>query len=179
MYIGRAILTVFTSLVLAAFATACGGDGDDSPDTDGTPTETPSFFLEPISTEEALAELDDIIDLVQNPDPDVIEATNVGQFELNRRITEAVEGTSEVPGLSEVRSHLVDEDRILTGEYLHNNLVETLAAPFSQLDTDSISSGEMQDIDPRGIFAEPGSSFEVSSIFHDAVVRVIELWYRI
>ncbi len=109
----------------------------------------------------------------------MVEATNVGQFELNRRITEAVEGTPEVPGLNEVRNQLVDEDRILTGEYLHNNLVETLAAPFSQSDTTSISAGEMQEIDPRGIFAEPGSSFEVSSIFRDAVVRVIALWYRI
>jgi len=171
------VFAIGSSLVLAAFVAACGGD--DSPDTDGTPTKTPSFLPEAFSTEEALAELDAIIDLVQNPDLDVVEATNVGQFELNRRITEAVEGTSEVPGLNEVRNQLVDEDRILTGEYLHNNLVETLAAPFSQSDTDSISAGEMQDIDPRGIFTEPGSSFEASSVFRDAVVRVIELWYRI
>ena len=166
-------------LVLATIAAAGCGDGDDSPADDGTPTQTPSFFAEPFTTEEALAELDEIIDLVQNPDPDVVESTNVGQFELNRRITEAVEGTPEVPGLNEVRSQLAAEDRILTGEYLHNNLVETLAAPFSRSDTDSISADEMQEIDPRGIFAEPGSSFEVSSIFHDAVERVIELWYRI
>ncbi|MFQ5472323.1 MAG: hypothetical protein ACE5FA_05485 [Dehalococcoidia bacterium] len=166
-------------LVLATIAAACGGDGDDSPDADGTPTQTPSFLPESFTIEEALAELDDIIDLVQNPDPSVVEATNVGQFELNRRITEVVEGTPEVPGLNEVRSQLAAEDRILTGEYLHNNLVETLAAPFSRSDTDSISPGEIQEIDPRGIFAELGSSFEVSSIFRDAVVRVIELWYRI
>lgn len=165
--------------MLAAFAAACGGDGDDSPDTDGTPTQTPSFFLEPLSDKDALAELDDIIDLVQNPDPEVVEATNVGQFELNRRITEAVEGTAEVPGLNEVRNQLVDEERILTGEYLHNNLVKTLAAPFSQSDTASISAGELKEIDPRGIFAEPGDSFKVSSIFRDAVMRVIALWYRI
>ena len=175
----RSIPTVFVALLLAAFAAACGGDGDGSPNADDTLTQTPSFFLEPFSTEEALAELDDIINLVQNPDPAVVEATNVGQFELNTRITEALEGTFEVPGLNEVRQQLVDEDRILTGEYLHNNLVETLAPPFSQSDTDSISASDMQDLDPRGIFAEPGSSFEVSSIFRDAVVRVIELWYRI
>ena len=73
-----------------------------------------------------------------------------------------------------------DNHRLTIGaQYAKYKAASTLAAPFSQSDTDSISADELQEIDPRGVFAEPGSSFEVSSIFRDAVVRVIALWYRI
>lgn len=134
---------------------------------------------DPLSIEDALAELDEIIDIVRNPDPSVAQATNVGQFELDRRIADVVEGTPQVPGLNEVREELAAENRILTGEYLHNNLVETLAAPFSQSDKATISAEAMEELDPRGAFVDVGSSFEVSSIFREAVIRIIELWYLI
>lgn len=174
----RAALIVCAALATLLIAAACGSGDEDSGGGD-TPTTTPQFLPEPLSIEDALTELDGIIDLIRNPDPSVVEATNVGQFELGRRTDEAIDGTPEVPGLSEVREELVSEERILAGEYLHNNLVETLAAPFSQSDTATIPADAMAELDPRGAFAEVGSSFEVSSIFRDAIIRVIELWYLI
>ena len=173
--IRRATFIVGAALAIVLLAAACGSDDDGG----GTPTRTAQFLPDPLSIEDALAELDEIIDLVRNPESSVVEATNVGQFELDTRINEAVDGTPGVPGLNEVREELVAEDRILTGEYLHNNLVETLAAPFSQSDTDTIAADAMQELDPRGVFADAGSSFEVSSIFREAVIRIIELWYLI
>jgi len=170
-----ATFIVCAALAVVLFAAACGGDGDGG----STPTRTAQFLPDPLSIEDALAELDEIIDLVRNPDPSVVEATNIGQFELDTRINEAVDGTPGVPGLNEVREELVAEDRILTGEYLHNNLVETLAVPFSQSDTASIAADAMEELDPRHVFADAGSNFEVSSIFREAVIRIIELWYLI
>ena len=174
----RAALIVCAALAILLIAAACGSDDEDDVGGD-TPTATPQFLPDALSIDDALAELDAIIDLVRNPAPSVVEETNVGQFELDRSIGEIIDGTPEVPGLTEVREELVSEERILAGEYLHNNLVETLAAPFNVADTETISSDTMQELDPRGAFADAGSSFEVSSIFRDAIIRIIELWYLI
>lgn len=158
---------------VATLALACGDDDG------GDTTATPYIAPPPLTIEEAVAEVDAIATLVENPDAGVVDASGIGQFELETRITDVVEGTSQVPGLDQVRQLLEDEDRILAREYVHNNVVETLALPFTEADTEKISADEMSDIDPLASFAARGEDFEVSAIFRDAVVRAIELWYLI
>lgn len=167
-----AIGAVATVVALSA-ATSCGDDDG------GDATTTPFIAPQPLTIEEAIAELDAIIDLVENPNAELVDGAGIGQFELQTRIDETIDGTAQVPGLAEIRQLLADEDRILAREYLHNNLVETLAIPFTDADTATISADEMEDIDPLEAFAPRGEDLEVSAIFRDAVVSGIELWYVI
>lgn len=160
--------------LVAALAFACGDD-----DSGGTATSTPYIAPPPLTIEEAIAELDAIIDLTENPDPDLVDAAGIGEFELQTRVNESVDGTPQVPGLNEVRELLADEDRILAREFLHNNLVETLAIPFTESDTATISADEMQEMDPLEAFAPRGEDLDVSAVFQEAVVRGIALWYVI
>lgn len=159
--------------LVAALALGCGDDDG------GDATATPYIAPAPLTIAEAVAEIDAIIGLVENPDAGIVDASGIGQFELETRITDIVEGTSQVPGLAEIRQLLVDEDRILAREYVHNNLIETLALPFTDADTEKISADEMREIDPLAAYSPRGEDFEVSAIFRDAVVRAIELWYLI
>jgi hypothetical protein len=154
-------------------AIACGDDDG------GEATKTPFIAPPPLTIEEAIAELDAIIDLIENPDPDLVDAAGIGEFELQTRIDETVDGTPQVPGLNEVSELLADEDRILAREYLHNNLVETLAIPFTESDTATISADEMQEMDPLEAFAPRGEDLDVSAVFQEAIVRGIALWYVI
>jgi hypothetical protein len=168
----RCLLAVVA--LVAALAFACGDDDDG-----GMATSTPYIAPAPLTIEEAIAELDAIVELIENPDPDLVDAAGIGEFELQTRIDETVEGTPQVPGLNEVRELLADEDRILAREYLHNNLVETLAIPFTESDTATISADEMQEMDPLEAFAIRGEDLDVSAIFQEAVLRGIALWYVI
>jgi hypothetical protein len=168
----RAVATVLTALACALLL-ACGGDDD------GTASETPFIPPPSLSPEDAVVELDAIIALVESPDGDAVEDAGIGDFELQTRITQAVEGTASVPGLDEVRDLIQDADHVLAREYLHNNLVETLAPPFTGSDTETITADDMEEIDPLEAFAVRGEDFMVSGIFKEAAERIIALWYRI
>lgn len=174
---GRLTLAVILSLCIAALALACGGDDDGG--SNGEATRTP--FIQPptLSPDAAIGELEAIVEMIENPDQVTVDESGIGQFELQTRITQTIEGTPQVPGLDEVRSLLEEPDRILAREYLHNNLVEVLALPFTDADTVTISADELSEIDPLHAFVERGDSFTVSAIFRDAVLRAIELWYLI
>lgn len=169
-------LPALALVVALALAVACGGD-DGSDDPEATPT--PFIRDEPISTEDAIAELDSIIEIIRNPDSDAVDDTSVSQSELQTRIDETISGTAQVLGLEQVRGHLEAEERILAGEFLHNNLVERLAPPFGESDSTEISAEEMGELDPLGVFVPRGQPLEVSSIFEDAVRRIITLWYEL
>lgn len=166
--VAAGLVTVVTLL------SACGGDDSaDGEAPDGSPT--PFIAPEHISTEEALAELDEIIVLVREPEED----GGVGESELQRRAEDALDGTTVTPGLNEVRDLLVEEERILAREFLHNTLVETLAPPFGESDRSAISADDMRELDPLGIFAPQGEDFEVSEVYREAARRIIALWYLI
>lgn len=168
----RLILALVALASLAAVF-ACGGDDDGDGNGEATPTRL--FHANPLSDEEVLAELDEIIELIRNAESNGL----VGEFELQTRIRDSIDGTRLVPGLNEVSEQLLAENRILTGEYLHNTLVRVIAPPFSDADATTIDADEMEEIDPFGSFARRGEDFEVSSIFEEPVRRIIQLWYRI
>lgn len=151
----------------------CGGDDD------GDATATAFIQPSPHTTEEALAELDQIIDLVQNPDGDLVDTAGIGEFELQTRITHVMDGTAQVTGLTGVRQTLSGGDGVLTREYLHNTITEILEVPFTNADTTTISASAMEGFDPLQSFAPRGENYEVSGIFRDAVIRAIQLWYLI
>lgn len=157
--------------VLLSFA--CGDDDG------GESTRTPFIAPVTLSPTDAVAELDTIISLIQNPDQELVDSAGIGEFELQTRIDRAIAGTPQVPGLTEVRQLLEDDTRILAREYLHNNLVETVALPFTDTDGVTISADSMRTLDPLEAFAPDGEDLEVSGIFRDVAIRVIQLWYQI
>ena len=168
-------LAIIVGLLLAtSLALACG---DDDGGGDGSPT--PFIAPATLAADDAIAELDEIMAQVNDPDQELVDAAGIGEFELETRIEDAIEGTAQVPGLNEARQLLEDGDRILAREYVHNNLVETLAIPFTKSDTESISADALETLDPLRAFAERGEDLPVSAIFRDVAVRLIQLWYQI
>lgn len=172
----RFAFAILVSLCVVALLAACG---DDDGGGNGEASRTPFIAPPTLSPEDAIVELDAIIEQVNNPDQEIVDESGVGEFELMTRATEVTEGTAQVPGLNEVRSLLEEPDLILAREFLHNNVVEIMAVPFADADTATISADAMQTVDPQEAFAPRGEDFEVSAIFRDAVLRSIELWYLI
>ena len=172
----RLTLATLISLSFVFLAVACGGDDDGGGD--GEASRTPFLAPATLSPDDAIAELDAIISLVNNPDQALVDASGIGEFELMTRAAAVLEG-AQVPGLNEVRDLLEEPNRILAAEYLHNNVIEVLALPFTDADTEVISADAMGAIDPLEAFAVRGEDFEVSAVFRDAVVRSIQLWYQI
>jgi hypothetical protein len=171
------VRTIPVVLLTLALVAACGGDDDGG----GEPaTQTPFFAPSPYTTEVALQKLDEAELLIKLPDPELVNRFGIGQADLQQRITLALKGTSDTTGLDDARAALEQENRILAAEYIHNVVFDYLTPAFGGDDSDSISEEQLDEIDPWGTFVDDHSQgMFTTAIFKDAVIKLIELWYRV
>lgn len=189
--IERLRLAISAGLVTAAsVALAAGcGDGQSSgppatrPPTPSptSPVESPFFALEPLPTEDILAELTALEGMVSNPDQAIVEAHGIDPTDLEVRIDLALRGVSGASSFDDVRRALEEENsRILAAEYLYDVVLTYLVPPFNEADRSTIEPDTLKEIDPGRVFAQdPNQGMEVSSLYREAVIRAILLWYRI
>lgn len=168
-----AMLLMVGALVIAA---ACGGDDDDG----GPATQTPFIAPSPFTTEEALQKLSDVELLIKVPDPEIVSQLGISPADLQPRIALALQGTSDTTGLDDAAAALREENRILAAEYIHNVVVDYLTPSFGGEDGDTIDEEQLNEIDPGRVFVEDHSQgMFTSAVFKEAVIRLIELWYRV
>jgi len=161
----------------AVLLAACGGDGGSN----GGPS-SPTPYIPPPShaPDEALAKLDEIIALVQAPPGPLVALAQAREGDVQLRSDRILRGENETSGLDDVRLALEANDRIGAGEYLHNVVTQYATAPLTDKDTNSIDPETLDEIDlSRSFDADHSDGMEVSSIFKQAVVKMIELWHRI
>lgn len=169
----RTIPAVLLTLALIA---ACGGDDDG-----GEPaTQTPFIAPSPYTTEEALQKLSEAELLIKVPDPEIMSRLGISPTDLQPRVNLALQGTSDTTGLDDAAAALRKENRILAAEYIHNVVVDYLTPSFGGEDGDSIDEEQLNEIDPGQVFVEDHSQgMFTTAVFKEAVIRLIELWYRV
>ena len=159
---------------------ACGGDDVANPPT-ASPVRTIVIGPEEFTFEEALAELDNIEEMIRNPDADLVSQFEIDTASVDKRITDTFEGVQDAPGLNEVRRLLtVDRNRILAGETLYNITFAAITPAFGSGDTGSVPPEEIAELDPLHVWAvDPEDGLPTTTIWADAVARIIFLWYRL
>jgi hypothetical protein len=134
-----------------------------------------------LPTEDILAELTVLEGMVSNPDQALVEAHGIDPTDLEVRIDLALRGVSDSSGFDDVRRALEEENsRILAAEYLYDVVFTYLVPPFNDADRVTIDTDTLKEIDPGRVFVQdPNQGMEVSSLYREAVVRAMLLWYRI
>jgi hypothetical protein len=104
----------------------------------------------------------------------------VDQTVIDERINRIQFGQNESSGLDDVRRALESDDRIGAGEYLYNVVAEYAAPPLSDADARDIDEETLTQIDVNHVFDEDHTDgMPVSGVFRDAILQMIDLWYRI
>jgi len=117
---------------------------------------------------------------VESPSRVLVALTQANEGDVQLRADRILRGENETSGLDDVRLALLADDRIGAGEYLFNVVIQYAVQPLTPDDTTSIDEATLDELDLNDTFDEDHSDgMETSSIFHDAVVLMIELWYRI
>jgi hypothetical protein len=172
----RAVPLVAVLLIGLALLYACSGD--DEPD-DGSDAGSPTPFIAPeaMTTAEALALLEEIEGLVEEPNAALVAVAQVTEGEVQERSLAILNGVDDVSGLDDVRISLETGDRVGAGEYLFN-VVRSDTGPLSESDTNEIREDTLDQLDVAGTFDEDHSDgMTVSGIFKDATIKMMELWY--
>ena len=177
------LLAALPLLLLAA----CGGDNGPSGSAgggggSGAAAPAGSVFIppSPYTTEEALKQLDDIIAAVRSPDARTLQKYNISDAAYGQRRDLILNGESDVTGLDDARTALVQNNHILAAEYLENDLKDYVTPLFGSNDSDSISEDQLKQIDrSRHFVDDPSKGFPTTVVFKDVVVKMISLWYRL
>ena len=169
--------TVPLCALAAVLFAACGGDDGSN---GGPSTATPYIPPPSHAPDEALAKLDEIIALVQTPLSPLIGLAQANEGDVQLRTDRILHGENDTSGLDDVRLALEANDRIGAGEYLHNVVTQYATAPLTDKDKNSIDPETLDEIDlSRSFDADHSDGMEVSNVFKQAVVKMIELWHRI
>jgi len=163
-------------LLLSALAfSSCGDDNGSGAGSDTSPT--PFIAPEALTTTQALALLDEIEALVQEPNRALVALAQVGEAQVQERSLRILNGVDDVSGLDDVRVSLESADRVGAGEYLFN-VVRDDTEPLSEPDTREIDEETLDEIDLTSTFDEDHSDqMIVSGVYKDAVTKMMQLWY--
>jgi hypothetical protein len=132
------------------------------------------------TAEDVVAKLDEIESLVKEPNLAFVALAQVDQGVVDERKNRILFGENEVSGLDDVRISFDSGDRVGAGEYLHNVVTQYAAPPLSDQDKREIDEATLDQIDVNRTFDQDHSDgMPVSGVFRDAIVLMIELWYRI
>jgi predicted small secreted protein len=179
----RCALFVASLLVATLSLAACNsGDGDDSDgSSDGngsTPTPTPFIAPEALSTEDAIAVLDEIDALVREPSRALIAVAQVSVEDVQARSLRILSGENDASGLDDVRIALENEDRVGAGEYLFNVVRHYAQEPLSEPDTNEFNEETLDEIDVNASFDQDHENgMIVSGVYKPAILKMMELWY--
>jgi hypothetical protein len=163
--------------LLAALGQACNGDdASNGNNSSVTPYIPPASY----APDEALAKLDAIEALVEEPNRAFVALAQVDDAVLQERIGRIMFGENENSGLDDIRIALENDDRIGAAEYLYNAVVQYAAPALSDADAGEIDQNTLDQIDVNHTFDEDhDDGMPVSSVFEEAIILMIDLWYRI
>jgi hypothetical protein len=165
---------VLVILLASALLAACSDD-DDGNNSDASPT--PFIAPDALTTAQAVALLDEIEGMVQDPNRAQVALAQVSDGQVQERSLHMLNGIDDVSGLDDVRNSLDSGDRVGAGEYLFN-VVRDDAAPLNGADTGEIDEDILDQLDPLGTFDEDHSDgMVVSAVFRDSILKMMELWY--
>jgi hypothetical protein len=165
-------LALLLFFLLAALV-ACSDDDSESEESSPTPFIAP----EALTDAQAIALLDEIEDLVREPNRAVVAVAQVGEAEVQTRAGSIISGDSDASGLDDVRIALEGDDRVGAGEYLANVVLED-SLPLSDSDSSEIDPDTLDDLDPQRTFDEDHEDgMTVSAVYKDAIIKMMELWY--
>lgn len=168
------------ALLLLAALTVLPACGDDGGGGEVSATQTPFIAPSPYTTEVALQKLDEAELLIKVPNPELVRKYSISNAALEQRIALVLQGTSDTTGLDDARLALQEENRILAAEYIHNAVIDYLTPAFGGEDSDLITPQQLNEIDPGRIFVEDHTQgMFTSGVFTEAVIKLIELWYRV
>jgi hypothetical protein len=170
----RAAAGFLLLLSMLAFS-GCGDDNGSGSNSDAS--RTPFIVPEALTTAQALALLDEIETLVQEPNGALVALAQVGEAQVQERSLRILNGVDDVSGLDDVRGSLESADRVGAGEYLFN-VVRDDTEPLSDPDTQEIDEETLDEIDLTSTFDEDHSDqMIVSGVYKNAVTKMMQLWY--
>jgi hypothetical protein len=188
-------LTWLVVLLLLTVLAACSGSGDDGGNGNGSngansnggsggngggPSGTPYIPPASYAADEAIAKLNAIEALVKEPNRAFVALAQVDDATLQERTGKILFGENETSGLDDVRIALESDDRIGAGEYLFNAVVQYIVPPLSVPDEGEIDEQTLDEVDVNHTFDEDHSDgMPVSAVFKEAILLMIDLWYRI